>query len=231
MFGARQPASSVAGAVAASSCMLHKHASRSVTNQVKGDAQQLLLSTATAALQHCSCLLLLLMLCWWGAGAAAACWTTSAQAKRQLQCDNDRSCINICKCLLNLCLLLLHLLPQRGDYLKAALRCSCSFEGGGRNSSEVLPTEVRVAVDDTVLGFRLLLTLQCHSAWLVVEVDFFLECFPASCSLEAGGRNSSEVLPTEVHNLHSADVGFRGSRCLGLKFSELQLRGCTGECG
>uniref|UniRef100_A0A383WJ48 Bacterial surface antigen (D15) domain-containing protein n=1 Tax=Tetradesmus obliquus TaxID=3088 RepID=A0A383WJ48_TETOB len=30
---------------------------------------------------------------------------------------------------------------QRGDYLKAALRCSCSFEGGGRNSSEVLPTE------------------------------------------------------------------------------------------
>jgi hypothetical protein len=32
---------------------------------------------------------------------------------------------------------------QRGDYLKAALRCSCTFEGGGRNSSEVLPTEVR----------------------------------------------------------------------------------------
>jgi hypothetical protein len=40
-------------------------------------------------------------------------------------------------------MLLLLLLLQRGDYLKAALRCSCSFEGGGRNSAEVLPTEVR----------------------------------------------------------------------------------------
>eukprot|EP00878_Enallax_costatus_P024990 GHUV01026706.1.p1 GENE.GHUV01026706.1~~GHUV01026706.1.p1 ORF type:complete len:297 (+),score=63.56 GHUV01026706.1:395-1285(+) len=32
---------------------------------------------------------------------------------------------------------------QAGDYLKAALRCSCNFMGGGRNPAEVLPTEVR----------------------------------------------------------------------------------------
>eukprot|EP00775_Hariotina_reticulata_P009504 gene9504-9667_t len=30
---------------------------------------------------------------------------------------------------------------QAGDYLKAALRCSCAFEGGGRSGGEVLPTE------------------------------------------------------------------------------------------
>jgi len=31
---------------------------------------------------------------------------------------------------------------QAGDYLKAALRCSCTFEGGGRSGGQVLPTEV-----------------------------------------------------------------------------------------